>query len=393
MFFFVFVVVVVVVVVVVIVVAVPYTRAMAQQRGNYVFSTEPRAVAAQRKKYRDPVEATPPANIMFDRRVVRGSNYAKTTQTTEPSRLAPTKPRAVPQQQKARPTKRTADVGRLDTPEAVDGRRHMDMQTDQYLEEILERPIEVEMEVQTDAALDRPPTPLFVARKAGEDKATCIQEGDLFDFDHEVEPLLEQLVGKVLEQAVQELVQEEELAALRRAREEYRRIRQAEQRDVERMERDEQEKQKEKQRRIAHEKVRVEREKELHEKQAAASLARTVAASVTTSVMSGLARAGFFNDPVQKEVETDFCPWLLGTVNIQLSHITAARRLVDDILSKTLRVQLVWVVLHCTSSKQSVVLLLPCALKVSLRLTPKRYLRTGTFSSTMHLSSLSYSQP
>lgn len=38
--------------------------------------------------------------------------------------------------------------------------------------------------------------------------------GELFDFDAEVEPLLEVLVGKVLEQALMEVLEEEEIAAL-----------------------------------------------------------------------------------------------------------------------------------------------------------------------------------
>ena len=40
--------------------------------------------------------------------------------------------------------------------------------------------------------------------------------GDLFDFELEVEPILEVLVGKVLEQGLMEVLQEEELAAMRR---------------------------------------------------------------------------------------------------------------------------------------------------------------------------------
>ena len=38
----------------------------------------------------------------------------------------------------------------------------------------------------------------------------------LFDFDIEVRPLLEVLVGKTVEQALVEVMEEEELAALRR---------------------------------------------------------------------------------------------------------------------------------------------------------------------------------
>jgi hypothetical protein len=42
----------------------------------------------------------------------------------------------------------------------------------------------------------------------------CCPAGELFDFDAEVEPLLEVLVGKVLEQALMEVLEEEEIAAL-----------------------------------------------------------------------------------------------------------------------------------------------------------------------------------
>jgi hypothetical protein len=52
--------------------------------------------------------------------------------------------------------------------------------------------------VQTDFALDRPPTPLFVPPPAGVDEATQIGLADLFDFDREVAPLLDVLVGKTL---------------------------------------------------------------------------------------------------------------------------------------------------------------------------------------------------
>ena len=42
-----------------------------------------------------------------------------------------------------------------------------------------------------------------------------LRSGELFDFDAEVEPLLEVLVGKVLEQSLMEVLEEEELAAMK----------------------------------------------------------------------------------------------------------------------------------------------------------------------------------
>ena len=59
--------------------------------------------------------------------------------------------------------------------------------------------------------MDRPASPLFVRAKTGVDVVTQILPGDLFDFDLEVEPVLEVLVGKTIHVAMLELMQEEEL--------------------------------------------------------------------------------------------------------------------------------------------------------------------------------------
>ena len=45
----------------------------------------------------------------------------------------------------------------------------MDIQTDEYLEELSDRPIEVDADTQTDPLLDRPPSPKFVPKKSGVD--------------------------------------------------------------------------------------------------------------------------------------------------------------------------------------------------------------------------------
>jgi radial spoke head protein 3 len=48
----------------------------------------------------------------------------------------------------------------------------MDIQTDEYLEELSDRPIEVDADTQTDPLLDRPPSPKFVPKKSGVDTET-----------------------------------------------------------------------------------------------------------------------------------------------------------------------------------------------------------------------------
>lgn len=74
--------------------------------------------------------------------------------------------------------------------------------------------------------------------------------GDLFDFDFEVEPILEVLVGKVLEQGLMEVLEEEELAAMRAHQEHFEQIRNAELVATQRMEAAEKRKNEEKERRM-----------------------------------------------------------------------------------------------------------------------------------------------
>ncbi len=57
---------------------------------------------------------------------------------------------------------------------------------------------------------DRPPTPKLVKLAAGINTATQVEDGELFDFNLEVEPILEVLVGRTLVQAKYELIEDDE---------------------------------------------------------------------------------------------------------------------------------------------------------------------------------------
>ena len=50
--------------------------------------------------------------------------------------------------QKQRSAKRPKAGPKPDTPEAVEGRKHIDVQTEQYLEELTDRPVEAEVDTQ-----------------------------------------------------------------------------------------------------------------------------------------------------------------------------------------------------------------------------------------------------
>jgi len=143
------------------------------------FSSAPQAVRS-RPKYREDDPNSTGKNIMHDKRVVRGNTYASLVMPQQDNMAEIQKQREAQRRRlmRANQTKR-----RPGTPEAVMGRKHMDIQTDSYLEELTERTVEFEAETQTDFLLDRPPSPLFMPAKVGVDIETQIEEGELFDFD------------------------------------------------------------------------------------------------------------------------------------------------------------------------------------------------------------------
>jgi len=188
---------------------------------------------AQKYRPEDEYSATKgTGNIMNDKRVVRGNTYAALVVPEEdPNELAKHR-----EAQRRRLNRANKPHYRPGTPEAVPGRHHMDVQTDTYLEELTERTMEFEAETQTDFLLDRPSTPLFMPAKIGVDAATQIEDGELFNFEVEVEPILEVLVGKTLERSMMETLEEEELEAMRKHQEYFQQQREQELIEVQRME-------------------------------------------------------------------------------------------------------------------------------------------------------------
>ena len=75
--------------------------------------------------------------------------------------------------------KRAREQLKPKTPEPVEGRKHIDVQTELYLEELTDRVEEADVYTQTDAFLDRPPSPLYIPAKTGVDVATQILEGEV----------------------------------------------------------------------------------------------------------------------------------------------------------------------------------------------------------------------
>jgi hypothetical protein len=311
------------------------------------FQNEPQAIGGHggrskkrsKKMYRSygmEEETTVSANIMFDRRVVRGNTYAAqvvaaNTRESENTMRQPSNGRR--SEQGSSQIIKGPSRGSVDP---VAGRKHIDVQTDNYLEELTDRRPEVDEETQTDSYMDRPPLPLFIPTKAGLDKATQVED-DLFDFDLEVQPILEVLVGKTLEQSMQEVLEEEELAAIRRRQEDFEQARNAELAEVQRLEAEARRKFEEKARRVTQESERIEKEAEITEKVAARAFAKEYLTDLHENVFGGLVDDGHFYDPLVKEVEDVFMPWVTDQVVAQLDRVALSRKLAAKVLEAAVK--------------------------------------------------------
>eukprot|EP00743_Colponemidia_sp_Colp-15_P000389 GILK01000447.1.p1 GENE.GILK01000447.1~~GILK01000447.1.p1 ORF type:complete len:406 (-),score=110.30 GILK01000447.1:257-1474(-) len=311
---------------------------MEAQTESYQFSAQPRVVRS-RKKYRDPQQedAFAPSNIMYDKRVVRGNTYAAMVipAHAQPDPIQMERERDSQKRKTIKSRTQKHSIRRPPgTPEPMDGRKHIDIQTDSYLEELSEKPAESTHETQTDFFLDRPSSPLFMPAKTGQDVSTQIEDGDLFNFDLEVQPILEVLVGKTLEQSMMEVLEEEELAAMRKHQEEFEQIRNAELIETQRMEAAEQRRFEEMERRKLQQRARLQQELIVKQKVAARAFAKEYLQDLKSGVFRSLEDSGHFRDPVQASIQENFMPWLLDAVSSAVNHQSTLRDLAQELVTK-----------------------------------------------------------
>ncbi|KAM3603547.1 uncharacterized protein V6R79_024453 [Siganus canaliculatus] len=266
---------------------------------------------------------------MYDRRVVRGNTYAQRTMP-QPGPAEIQRQQGIKRRAIAR--KRAREQLRPVTPEALHGRQHIDVQTDLYLEELSDIIVATDVECQTDAFMDKPATPLFIPAKSGIDATTQIEEGELFDFDREAQLVLEVLVGKTIEQSLEEVMEEEELANLRAQQRAFRELRNNELAEVQRLQEQERRHREEKERRVAQQKEVLRKEKEIAEKVAARAYTQQSLADLLPTVFTSLRNHGYFYDPVEKDIETNFFPWLMTEVHRSLEKKFAARAMLDTVI-------------------------------------------------------------
>eukprot|EP00347_Sterkiella_histriomuscorum_P006020 403354377 len=283
------------------------------------FSAPPKVVN-QKPKFKDPYGKSQqeymPQNIMIDKRVVRGSTHAAMVIP------AGTYPDALFNGTgKQRTTKRTTNQMKpsadeffnrdIKTPEALAGRQNIDIQTDQFVEELTDKAPQYEIGSQTDFLIDRPPSPRSIPIKRGCDAKTLVEDNELFIFDKDVEPILSVLCGKTLELARMEVLEEEELRVMREQQKHFDDVRTAEHLEAQRMEKSELQKKQEFERRKQNEREKKKNKIAAHRKIVSRQIAKQFSHSMKDHAYRHLADVGFFTNRFQVNVlEQNVFPWL-----------------------------------------------------------------------------------
>ena len=117
--------------------------------------------------------------------------------------------------------------------DGLDGKQTLEMFSrlkDQFLQELSDYENMVDDQLlEPDYYIDRAEPAEFVPDPEGCDKATLLRDREeLLDFDAEVEPLLQVIIGKTLEQSKIEVIEEYEQYLLGQHRAEYKRLRESE---------------------------------------------------------------------------------------------------------------------------------------------------------------------
>ncbi|XP_011634132.1 radial spoke head protein 3 homolog isoform X2 [Pogonomyrmex barbatus] len=283
----------------------------------------------------------PFGNIMFDRRVTRGSTTASVSTLIDGEQSIAVRQAEARRRHLARKRAQVqvcrSFVARTGSPPPVPGRKHEPVQTELFLEELTEKPDESEVATQTDYFLEKPVLPSYqVPDKIGRDVYTQIEPGELFDYDTEVQPILTVLVGKTIEQALIEVLEEEEIAALKEQQRRFLELRMAEKAEEQRLAEEERRRKEEKNRRQKQHEKAMKAQQETEERVAAAVLLTGYIAELLPAVLEGLKMSGYLLDEIKADVEEGFMPWLMKEVKKEMGNMIESRELLMEIIREIL---------------------------------------------------------
>jgi hypothetical protein len=290
--------------------------------GFYTYCSQPKPL--ERPKYRNNVPKPRGAhdfyNIMWDPHVFRGKPFQPFDQVAEDECLA----------RKKRNAQKKKRLGGIEIPTTPPPELDKRTQTEKFLEELVTNVDEFDACTQTDAIHDMPIPEAYLPAKFGLDVATQIEPCELFDFNRQVCPIVENMVNKILEQALLEVMEEEELEALRDQQRAYEELRRQELLRLKRLAEREQKIQQEQQRLMEQLQEQRALEQDAEDRVGSYLFACNFLKPLLPNTLQSLGQDGFLQN--RTELFANLVPWLNKAVTIEVQSSDITRMLLDDII-------------------------------------------------------------
>jgi hypothetical protein len=198
-------------------------------------------------------------------------------------------------------------------------------------------PITFEEIIQTDP-LPPVPQPLLIwPQKTGIDEESQIEDGDLFNFDQEVQPLVHIIVSKTLEESRREVLEEEELKHIKAQQEKYRQLYEVNNKRIKNIEEQEKERFEEHNRKKALKKERIQLTKTFQQKLQSRMKAKQYLSKLKSDCYNELGQKRVFQNKNENYYFTDLLPELNQLVSENTKNDYLIVNKMNDMFNKRKR--------------------------------------------------------
>lgn len=313
---------------------------------TYMFMSQPRAVDAARKKYREPVEGEleDTANLMFDPRVIRGitcvgptpsTNKAKTEEEKTGEEYVYQTQNIKEQLIKAGKIRPQFDSVKTIHENIVVPKVRVEVPLHLYLIEQEESTMVINQGEQTDAFLEEEPQPAYIPKKTGVDAETQVENDVVFNYDTDVLPILEVVISKTVEQSLMEVLQEEELRTVARKREHLEGKARVRKEEAQKLENKEREALRKKEQMLLECRQRHKRELNVQHKLASNVFSARYLENLQETVFTELQNSNYFYDQIRLNAER-FLPYAKNKLEENLENVGNAMSATDSLIKRVI---------------------------------------------------------
>jgi hypothetical protein len=173
----------------------------------------------------------------------------------------------------------------------------------------------------------------FIPQKIGKDIGVQIEDGDLFDFDRDVESILHVLCGKILEQTELELMEEAELKNIRETKENLIKKFKAQKEEIRALEEEEIEKKKAKDNKVKIKRLEKLNKIDTQQKLVSRVFAKSFLKNFFTNTIQDLNIRGFFKNYSQATIIDHMHFYLLQQSELQIESKSQVEKSLSELFS------------------------------------------------------------